>query len=179
MRVAETAASASVALCAFRNRAALVQMRAYERHGCGGHSRDPGRLAERGRPNLREPIHHFPGQPWNSREHEIHGNWPRFLPPLPIDDNRLPPEIPFVFELGFNAGNIDCRIAWFYLQTHLPLSREVGKPNIRLLEGASGRQTLSGRKSDCGPANRFAIAVEPRTARLKSLPALVVTSPMS
>ena len=67
-------------------------------------------MAERGRPEVRKPLDHLARETRNPREDETLRDRSRLLAALTLDRDLLPFEIALIPELGFNAGDVDCRL---------------------------------------------------------------------
>src|SRR4029450_9165876 len=91
------------------------------------------------RPTLGETLDHFARKAGDAGEFEAFGNAPPFLAPLAIDVGRLTQDAALVFEVGFDAREVEGGIVRIKVEANLAFCYERLQTDFRLLQGTGCR----------------------------------------
>ena len=126
----------------------LANLAGQDRHCRRRDPWDPGRLSERGRANLGEPLHHLTRQPRDALERKPLRDSPGLLATLTIDFGGLPSKVSFVLELGLDTGDVDDGVPGLHGQTELATLDQGAEPDFRVLQRPRRRDAFARLQED-------------------------------
>ena len=96
-----------------------------------------------------------------------------FLPPIPLDDLRLPPQIPLIFDRRLGRNDVQVAVLRAEVKAHVAAGNQGVERNFGLFERLSGGKPPAVRQPDQRPLERLEVALEARAACGEPLPSRV------